>query len=201
MNLNSPQDNLAQQLVSLKTRVAHLESLEQASVNAGLWIPIQGIQNISGAPAAIQWTAIDQSYERLRIMFYLQSTRAALADTLRTRFNADAGNNYSYNTQNIAGGPTAGVGVNGILWGTLAGATPTIFSSGYIDIYDYTSTTEDKPVISLFNSRLSAGSTWASGMWSPGAIAAITQIDLDPTVGGTFSINSWAQLYGFLKPS
>lgn len=181
----------------LTRRIAELETQE---TGAALWSPIQGIQEVTGAPAAIQWTGIDQTFERLRIIFYLESSRAAANDTLLIRFNGDSANNYDWRTLQLGAASANNAGVSAINWARIAATTATVISSGDFKIFDYVSTTKDKQVHGLYtadnNNHYRAG-----GVWSPGTPAAITQIDLLPSVAGTFSVGSWAQLYGLAKPS
>jgi hypothetical protein len=197
MNLNNPQDNLAHQVVDLKTRVAHLETL--ISNNSGLWFPLD-FQEITAAPGTLTFSSIPQIYERLKIVFYLQSSRAAASDTLLTTFNSDVGANYTYRTHDLAGGNTVGVGANSLVWSRLAATGVTLFSSGEFEVYDYTSIVNDKQVLGQYTSD-NNNHRLAGTVWSPAIKAAITQIDLTTLTSGAFTIGSWVQLYGFLQPS
>ncbi len=118
---------------------------------------------------------------------------------MNLRFNSDTTSNYSDHVLWANGsswtnfGDTSQTKIN--VYGALIAQVSAVneFGLGILDIVDYTSTSKYKTTKSLHGGH-GYGVVFDSGSWR--SLSAISQIDLQPTVSGSFISGSRFSLYG-----
>ena len=155
----------------------------------------------SGGSSTITFSSIPSTYKHLQIRLIGRDNRGIYVDYFKMRFNSDSGNNYAVHAiygdgaSALATATTsnASIDINRIAAST---ATANGFGAGIIDILDYTNTNKYKTTKALAGyDDNGQGQIWfQSGLWQN--TAAITQIDLLPGVGTSFSQYSTFALYG-----
>ena len=150
----------------------------------------------SGGQTTISFTSIPSTYKHLQIRGFASPTTADVF----MRFNGDANGNSNYarhflygdGSTAASGGATSSESMSFGYYSTTSG----IFGAGVADILDYTSTSKTKVA-----RILSGGDANGSGLivlysGLRNSTAAITQIDIFPTGGGSFRQYSQFALYG-----
>jgi hypothetical protein len=174
-----------------------LDSAKTGNLVTNSFDSIQTITVGAGGTLTAQFTSIPQTYKHLQIRYTAKSNRAVTVESISLRFNATGSNQYTGHSMAGNGGGTMSTvyesgqnsGLSSYITGTSANAS--IFGAGYIDIYDYTSTSKTKTVRSLGGVDLngSGNITVASSMWNnTSAINAIQFLS-----GGT----GWEQYTSF----
>jgi hypothetical protein len=134
----------------------------------------------SGGAATVTFSSIPSTYTHLQIRYI---GRGALNNAILLRLNSDTGNNYAAHQLSgdgssvTATSATSNNCINTLRYPGLATATST-FSTGIIDILDYTNTNKYTTTRHLGgqDSNGSGGITLESGVWMN--TAAVTTIDL-----------------------
>ena len=150
------------------------------------------------------FSSIPQNFQHLQLRCYMRAAGATSYQYVYFRLNGDTGNNYIYHYLNgngtsavaAGGAPSSGYGLIG--YSASNSNTTNVFSTVIIDILDYTSTTKNKTLKSIYGMDINASGSntglW-SGLYLPSTIAAITQIDLGPDSYGCLA-GSRFDLYG-----
>jgi hypothetical protein len=155
----------------------------------------------------VQYASIPQTFTHLRVMFTMQSARAASANTgARLRFNAVASSNYDFVLHGFHGVTQGSDGSYGSAqtWGYLGQCPAGTRSNdgqvlrGVIDIPYYKDSTTSR--MALVHSHMSDGISTAAyldiGNQFFGVAQPITQIDLMDDVNGALGPKATASLYG-----
>lgn len=169
---------------------------------SGDWVKI-ATQTASGAVAALTLATIVGTYTHLALSGIVRAVDSATR-YLILQFNADTGNNYSYqwvyNNANTTAAGNAGASVAGIFLGELVdgGGTATHGSPVDIIIPNYTNTNWKKALNARIGDLANTGGTAyvassSTGLWSN--TAAITQIDIKASTGN-IADKSTITLYG-----
>ena len=161
---------------------------------------------VGTATPTIEFTSIPQTYTDLVLVTNYRTTRAAVFDQLRLRFNGNTGANYSWrglygsgssvgteNTNNDVSFKTdVGVGNN---------ATSNTFSNGSIYIANYTGSTNKSVSIDAVgeNNATEAYQFVYAGLYTN--TTAITSIQGFSEGSANFMVGSTFSLYGVLKGS
>jgi hypothetical protein len=163
----------------------------------------------SGGQSTISFTSIPSTFKHLQIRYIARSTNAnSFAGFIYANFNNDttSGNYYARHRLNGRGDnlvysdASAGSGASEISYVAGGNTAANGFSSGIIDVIDYTSTTKNKTIKAL--SGLAGQTTdtnndvaLVSSLYFPSTIAAISRIDF--TIPSTnFAQYSQFALYG-----
>jgi hypothetical protein len=157
----------------------------------------------SGGLASVTFAAIPNTYKHLQVRVFARSNRSSFTqDVLQSRYNSDTAANYTYHALEGTGtSAIAGAGVSTsnpwTMFTSGATATASVFSAGIIDILDYTNTTKNKTVRTLYgldqntsDGRLGLSST----LWNN--TSAINRIDISPIFGTAITEFSQISLYG-----
>lgn len=153
----------------------------------------------SGGVSSVTFSSIPSSFKHLQVRYTGRSTLAAGVDNLAFTFNGDSGSNYSSHSLY---GDGAGVYSNAFTSNVAmyipsqfaAGSvTAGSFSSGVIDILDYTSTSKNKTTRTLNGYMGTSGLvSLVSSCWrSTSAITSITFV-----TSANLAANSRFSLYG-----
>ena len=179
-----------------------------AAVAAGT--SFDSIQTITvpTATSTISFTSIPTTYKHLQIRFIARSDATDTEDIYKIVLNSDTTAVYSGHYYRGNGTTTQTSYLNGFayMYGNVfaaASTTASIYSPGFIDFHNYTSTTQPK-VVRMFGGVENAGVAYSelrytSGAWFPGTNAAINSITLTVVrtgQGGNFKENSHFALYG-----
>ena len=149
---------------------------------------------ISASTASITFSNIPQTYTHLHLRTFTRSSEGGASDvTLLGQFNGEiTGTNYSYHRMYAYGSTVnadSSVSGSSVSLGNVAtdGNTGSNFTSGIIDILDYTSSNKHKTTRSFsgFDNNSNGSIHFASGSYRPSSIAGITSILLKPS-GGSF---------------
>lgn len=155
----------------------------------------------TGTSGNIAFLAIPQTYKHLQIRGVARGTRAAGYDGINLRLNDDLGSNYRshrlYGTggavYSLANPQTTYLELSDIPANT---STANTTNALIVDILDYTATSKNKTVKTL--AGLQDGSNFdirlESGLWL--STAAVSQIDLNIAISGSFNSISRFSLYG-----
>jgi hypothetical protein len=150
--------------------------------------------------STITFDNIDQTYERIYIKFKAKTDNAGATDVIQIEFNDDStlGNywNQLFYGENSA---SVNVDVGDFRIAQITGNTAISFSTGTIEIDDYTSG-DDKVAVGRFTGKKNATDVIV-GMIGQGYTTsnAITKIDLTPKNGTNFLSGSEFILYGEKK--
>lgn len=156
----------------------------------------------SGGTSTISFTSIPQTYGDLVLVCSLRSNYAGVPEVTKLNFNNNSSSVYSYETMRTDGGASATTAktsnTSRILLYSQNGDTATSNAFGLITVYipSYTNS-QNKSIIASGAAETDATYTYLgfqSGVWAN--TAAITQIDLAPTLGTSFKQYSTAYLYG-----
>jgi hypothetical protein len=156
----------------------------------------------SGGSSSITFSSIPSTYKHLQIRLTGRIDRSGEAsDFFTLRFNSDTASNYSWHALEGSGtttyaeaGANSSLPRNGDITATTASAS--IFGVGVVDILEYKNTNINKTVRS-FTGRDQNGSGWVwlgSSLWRN--TAAISTINILPTIGTGFQQYSSFALYG-----
>lgn len=156
----------------------------------------------AGGAASVTFSSIPSTYKHLQIRLLGRIDRSGeSSDFFTLRFNSDTGSNYSWHALEGSGttvyaesGANSSAPRNGDITATTASAS--IFGVGVVDILEYKNTNINKTVRS-FTGRDQNGSGWVwfgSSNWRN--TAAITTINILPTIGTGFQQYSTFALYG-----
>lgn len=179
-----------------------------ASANQKQYIATTSYESIatvtvgSGGSSSITFSSIPSTYTHLQIRMIGRIDRTAEANDFFTiRYNSDTSANYSWHALEGSGAAvyaesasSTSLPRNGDIAATTAASG--IFGVGVIDILDYTNTNKYKTTRS-FTGRDANGSGWVwfgSSLWMN--TAAISTINILPTFGTGFQINTQFALYG-----
>ncbi len=152
----------------------------------------------------VDFTSIPQNYTHLQIRLLARDNRATsgMGGEIRIFFNSDTATNYSshilYGTGAVAASGNYPNNPHIYVCDTPSNtSTANTFSSGIIDILDYTNTNKYKTTRSMGGADTNGGGiiTFSSGNWRN--TAAITSIRISNT-SGTYSHKQYSsfQLYG-----
>lgn len=156
----------------------------------------------TGSSGTITFSSIPSTYQHLHLRWISRSDRAVVQDTMQITFNSSA-TGYAYHLIN---GDGAGASAQASSATTYIGLSPgscigsstaaNIIAAGFIDIYDYASSTKAKTLRTFFgNDRNGAGqSNLGSGLWT--STNAITSITILPGGAGNFTTQTQIALYG-----
>jgi hypothetical protein len=179
----------------------NIAALHPAAAALNSYESISTVTVGSGGAATITFSSIPSTYKHLQIRWLARDNFASDASDLNMRFNSDSGANYVWH-QLVGDGSTAAAYAStsqtsmraGFVAGSTAGAN--IFAATVLDLLDYANTSKNKTVRNLggFDKNGSGSVGLQSGLWM--STAAITQIDLTPRVGTSFSQYSSFALYG-----
>jgi hypothetical protein len=163
---------------------------------------IQTVTVGSGGQSSITFSSIPSTYKHLQIRITGRIDRSGeSSDFFTIRFNGDTGANYSWHALEGSGstaysesGSSTSLPRNGDITATTASAN--FFGVGVIDILEYANTNINKTVRSSTGRDLnSSGWVWfGSSNWRN--TAAITTINILPTIGTGFQQYSSFALYG-----
>lgn len=156
----------------------------------------------SGGVSSISFTSIPQTYTDLLMLFSVRNNtnEANGWANIRTRFNSDAGNNYS--SRLIAGrgtgvdtGSNSGTGLV-FHYSCDPNATASTFSNGSLYIPNYTSSTTKAVTFDSVteNNATEAIRALSANLWT--GTSAITSITCDILAGGNINEHSTFTLYG-----
>lgn len=156
---------------------------------------------LSTSTATVTFAAIPQGYKHLQIRWLARDNWSSDASDANMRFNSDSGSNYSWH-QLLGDGSSAqayaSTSQTAARTGSVAGSTAgtNVFAATVLDILDYASTNKNKTIRNLagFDKNGAGAIALNSASWM--STAAITQIDITPRVGTTFSQHSRFSLYG-----
>lgn len=150
----------------------------------------------SGGLASIDFAGIPNTYKHLQVRYI--NTTSTVNQNLIFRFNGDTGSNYAWHrllgdgSSAIADGVSATTGMN---IGRSGGNT-TSFAAGVVDILDYTSTSKNKTVRTLYGTDQNGSGIifLGSGLWfkTPEAVNTFTMT----SAAGNFAQYSQFSLYG-----
>lgn len=162
---------------------------------------IQTVSVGSGGQSTISFTVIPATYKHLQIRWLARDNFASDASDAIIRFNSDSGSNYTWH-QLVGDGSTAAAYAStsqtsmraGIVAGSTAGAN--VFAATVLDLLDYANTSKNKTARNLagYDKNGAGQVALSSGSWM--STSAITQIDISPRVGTSFSQYSSFALYG-----
>ena len=169
-----------------------------SQISGHLWEPAGAYDalwstTLSASASTITISNIPQTYKHLQIRAILRNTTTAAtgAEICRIRFNSDTSSNYSNHSLFTNGvtnpsSPTVGSGSavsqtsssSGPVF-VISSALPNAFSTGIVDIFDYTSTNKNKTIRTLTGGNVNTDGGWValySGLWykTPEAITSIT---------------------------
>lgn len=159
----------------------------------------------SGGTNNVTFNDIPQTYKHLQMRILGRITRSADSDSVRFRFNSDAGSTYdSHYLDGDGSSATAGANVS-LTGGTVPVLLPannmnaSVFGAAVVDILDYANTNKYTTVRSLGgvdNNSTSVPGTFQfrSGLWRD--LSAISSISLYPSNGTLFNQYSRFSLYG-----
>lgn len=155
----------------------------------------------AGGAASITFSSIPSTYTHLQVRYIARDNRGIYVDFFKMRFNSDSGTNYAVHALYGDGSSalaTATTSNSSIDINRIAASTAVAngFGAGVIDILDYANTNKYKTSRALAGyDDNGQGQIWfQSGLWQN--TAAITQIDLLPGVGTSFTQYSSFALYG-----
>ena len=158
----------------------------------------------AGGTSGIQFTGIAGTYTDLVLKLSLRSNYAGVTEGVTTNFNSSA-TSYTYTYLQGAGSGTpssANGGTTYIQTGLQDAANNTASTFGNMEIYlpNYASSTTSKTLSADSTGEDNATTSYmrlAAGLWTNNA--AITQIDLIPSLGTLWVQYSTASLYGIKK--
>ena len=162
---------------------------------------IQTVTVGAGGASTISFTSIPATFKHLQIRWLARDNFASDASDANMRFNSDSGSNYSWH-QLLGDGSSAqayaSTSQTAARCGSTAGSTAgsNVFAVTILDILDYANTSKNKTIRNLagFDKNGSGSVALNSASWM--SAAAITQIDITPRVGTSFSQYSSFALYG-----
>lgn len=156
---------------------------------------------LTTSTATVTFSAIPQGYKHLQIRWLARDNYASDASDAIIRFNSDSSSSYTWH-QIVGDGSSATSYAStsqtsmraGIVAGSTAGTN--VFAVTVLDLLDYANTFKNKTVRNLAGYDKNGAGQVAlnSGSWMN--TGAITQIDISPRVGTTFSQYSRFSLYG-----
>lgn len=157
---------------------------------------------LSSAQPSVEFNNIPSTYSHLHMRVFIRSSRASSLDNLMIRFNNDTASNYYCHRLEGNGasididGFGAASSVTAFLMPTAA-ETSNVFTGGYMDILDYTSTNKNKTYRNFygFDANGSGYITLRSGFWFK-TPEAITSIQLFSQNSANIVANSSFSLYG-----
>jgi hypothetical protein len=152
----------------------------------------------------VTFSSIPSTYKHLQIRWIARNSTSNVRGNLNVKFNSSSSNyvihwlqgdgaTASANADTVPGSIQLLYACNG------ASALASTFAVGIMDIIDYASTSKNKTVRSFHGTDGNSASgdyriALESGLWID--TTAISQIDITPTAGGTFSSGSTFALYG-----
>lgn len=179
---------------------------ESLSTGFAFWKLIQEV-SLNADTATIEFNGIPQDFRHLIIMASARSTRVAVTDPLRLRFNLDTASNYDASRFEVTDGATLagtggdGPGVSYIECGEVTAANGPASSYSPLTIYilDYANTSRHKAAHSVngYVQGTTAGDirvNMTSGRWR--STSAITSVQLSSVNSASFVSGSMASLYG-----
>ena len=127
-------------------------------------------------------SSLGSTYKHLQLRYAGRGSGAYFEAGIRTRFNADTGNNYAAhfllgNGSTVSSGLYLSTSISAGLTGLISGAdsTANVFYSGYVDLLDFASTSKNKTTRAL-----------------SGGTGGANRIDLHSTVWmNTSAVTSW----------
>lgn len=155
---------------------------------------------ISSATPSVTFSSIVGTYKHLQVRFTARSASAG-GDNVRMQMNGDTGNNYAVHY--LIGDGSSVFSGNAVPWNTSvysptasAASAANIWSSGIIDILDYSQTTKNKTVRTFAGKAISGDNNihLQSGVWLN--TAAITSLTVYMGTGSNIAANSRVSLYG-----
>jgi len=156
---------------------------------------------LSSSAASVTFSAIPSTFTDLVVRWSARSDRSSVSDTMKLRINSDSAGNYSW-TYLLGNGSVASSSQNSALdyislgAADAATATSNTFANGELYIPNYLSSTK-KPVSSINaqEDNTTAAQLWAlASLWQ--GTAAITSVQLFPSIGPNFVAGSSFYLYG-----
>ena len=172
-------------LASVRNGFAKSNTFWDQTTFAPVFDSIQTIVVGSGGASSVTFSGIPQSYQHLQVRVFARSTASAVTlQSLSISINGDttSGNYYFHRLQGngTAVSSDAYAGEREIMQLPAANALASVFSSGVIDILDYTSLNKNKTVRSLngkdFNGNSSGLIVLQSELYmaTPTAITSLT---------------------------
>ena len=146
-------------------------------------------QTLNSAVSSVTFSSIPQGYTDLRIVY---SGTGSTTIPFALRFNGDSGSNYSYTILYGSGSSAASTRGSNQAEGYL-GNVWTDQNTIIVDIMNYSNTTTYKTQISRANSAGNRVAAWVN-LWR--STAAITEILVTATGGGTYQAGSTFTIYG-----
>lgn len=156
----------------------------------------------SGGASSITFDLTGVSgYKHLQLRWLARDNFASDGSDAAIRFNSDSGSNYSWH-QLLGDGSTpqayASTNQTSARAGAVAGSTAgsNVFAATILDILDYANTTTYKTIRNLagYDKNGAGGIALNSASWR--STSAITNINIAPRVGTSFSEYSSFALYG-----
>lgn len=147
---------------------------------------------VSVATNLITFATINQGYAHLKVLAETWGGSSGSDAQLYGRFNNDSGANYSGYLQNGFG---AGSNTTELSFGLVS--QPSGSAMNEAEIFDYSDTTSARKQ-QLFRGTVQQSpqfNQWGGGYWN--STAAITEIDLYRSDGGTFGVGSRFRLYAW----
>jgi hypothetical protein len=150
----------------------------------------------SGGLASIDFAGIPNTYKHLQVRYI--NTTSTVNQNLIFRFNGDTGSNYAWHRLLGDGSSAIADGVSATTGMSIgrSGGNTTSFAAGVVDILDYTSTSKNKTVRTLYGTDQNGSGLifLGSGLWfkTPEAVNTFTMI----SAAGNFAQHSQFALYG-----
>ena len=159
----------------------------------------------SAGAASITFSSIPATYTHLQLRIMCQTNRASsTGDDIYMNFNGSSATDY-YAYHILYGDGTSALSTaNAVNTGidltryACVNLGASYFSTGIVDILDYTSTLKNKTIRNLAGVEANGTGiiSFGSGLWKPATPVAITSITLVPSVGTAFNQYSSFALYG-----
>jgi hypothetical protein len=158
---------------------------------------------LSAATATVTFAGIPTGYKHLQVRALARTDRSANQfDATLIRVNSDTGSNYAFHRLFGTGGTVTSDAstsqTSGYAGATMgAGGIANAFSPFVVDVLDYKNSNKNKTLRSLSgreNNDADGSIVFSSSLWLN--TAAITSINLRPSVGPNFVANSSFALYG-----
>jgi hypothetical protein len=179
-----------------------------SGISGNLWAPGKDFDSIatvtvgSGGSSSISFTSIPSTYKHLQVRLIGRDNRSLFRDFFGINFNSDTGNNYAGHSLSGDGSSASASGYStfGEIQFLAVSASNANNASGFgacvIDILDYQNTNKYKTVRGLggYDDNGQGVVQFQSGLWQN--TNAITQIDITPGSGTSFSQYSSFALYG-----
>jgi hypothetical protein len=179
-----------------------------SGMSGNLWAPGKDFDSIAtvtvgaGGASTISFTSIPGTYKHLQVRLTGRDNRAVFRDFFGMNFNSDSGNNYAMHSlsgDGASASASATTSFSEIQFLAVSASTANN-ASGFgvcvMDILDYQNTNKYKTVRGLggYDDNGQGVISFQSALWQN--TNAITQIDITPGSGTSFSQYSSFALYG-----